>query len=303
MGDALQALGLTGATEFDSAALKRAYLKQVKSHPPEADPAGFQRVRAAYEHLCSLPVMVLARQATEPSPPRAGTTDEAVGNARVFAQPIEPVRDNAGSSEVDSPSQVPAPPIALGTILRSFALGEKERARALFAAFEQHMALVAVPLAPALGAQWQLLNELSAISELVSRDVVCLLARAIAAGEFGRVPLTLDEKSKLSQDQALELIRARAPTLFQSAIWPAVEFKSFTNKVMFWFGIFAVFMLALLSASSGALAPSTEQQTRPTSATGPGRNSKTSPSKRRAPRQPRWKPMSSRTLTVHSSES
>ena len=245
-GDALQALGLTGTTEFDPAALKRAYLRQVKTHPPEADPAGFQRVREAYEHLRSRPVKFPVQRATEPSLPRARTTHEALDHDRVFEQPIEPLEEDNGSPEVGPTSQVPAPPLALGTILRSFAVGEKDRAQQLFAAFEQHLAVVAVPLAPALGAEWRLLNELNAISEFVSRDVVCTLALSIEAGQFGSVSLALDENTKLSKDQVLELIRARAPTLFQAAIGPGVEFKAFSNKVMFWFGIFAVFMLILL---------------------------------------------------------
>lgn len=42
-------LGLTEtATEAD---IKQAYFAQVRAHPPETDPQGFKRIRAAYERL------------------------------------------------------------------------------------------------------------------------------------------------------------------------------------------------------------------------------------------------------------
>ncbi len=46
---AFEALGLAGPVP--PAALKRAYLKAVRKHPPERDPDGFRRVRDAYEWL------------------------------------------------------------------------------------------------------------------------------------------------------------------------------------------------------------------------------------------------------------
>lgn len=51
------ALGLGGATEAGPTSAeisKRAYLKQVRRHPPEQDRQGFQRVREAYELLRGL---------------------------------------------------------------------------------------------------------------------------------------------------------------------------------------------------------------------------------------------------------
>lgn len=39
------------ATEVE---IKHAYFSQVREHPPERDPAGFKRVRAAYEKLRNL---------------------------------------------------------------------------------------------------------------------------------------------------------------------------------------------------------------------------------------------------------
>ena len=47
--EALEAIGVEPGV--DDKALRRAYLRAVKAHPPERDPDGFQRVRAAYELL------------------------------------------------------------------------------------------------------------------------------------------------------------------------------------------------------------------------------------------------------------
>ena len=52
--EALLALGVGGTSEWETlsaTALKMAYLKKVRAHPPERDPQGFQRVREAYELL------------------------------------------------------------------------------------------------------------------------------------------------------------------------------------------------------------------------------------------------------------
>ena len=47
--DPLTVLGL--ALTADDAALRTAYRSAVQAHPPERDPAGFKRVRTAYETL------------------------------------------------------------------------------------------------------------------------------------------------------------------------------------------------------------------------------------------------------------
>ena len=44
-----QLLGIT--REASEAEIKRAYFSLVREHPPERDPEGFKRVRAAYEKL------------------------------------------------------------------------------------------------------------------------------------------------------------------------------------------------------------------------------------------------------------
>ncbi|MEO7096502.1 MAG: J domain-containing protein, partial [Polyangiales bacterium] len=52
--------------EADAETVRRAYARAVRLHKPERDPEGFQRVRAAYELVCS---------AAENGPPMAPRPD------------------------------------------------------------------------------------------------------------------------------------------------------------------------------------------------------------------------------------
>ena len=47
--EAYRVLGIEGAA--DATAVKRAYRRATLEHPPDTDPEGFQRIRAAYELL------------------------------------------------------------------------------------------------------------------------------------------------------------------------------------------------------------------------------------------------------------
>ena len=49
MAEAFATLGLGEHTAVTQDAIRRAYLRQVRAHPPERDPEGFRRVREAYE--------------------------------------------------------------------------------------------------------------------------------------------------------------------------------------------------------------------------------------------------------------
>jgi curved DNA-binding protein CbpA len=50
--------------------IRAAYLRQIKQHPPERDPAQFERIRDAYDHLRDprrrTRELLFARQALEP---------------------------------------------------------------------------------------------------------------------------------------------------------------------------------------------------------------------------------------------
>jgi|AntDeeMetageno50_2_1112565.scaffolds.fasta_scaffold08402_2 curved DNA-binding protein CbpA len=52
MSDPYRILGIA-AQAADDDSIRRAYLEGLRAHPPERDPAGFQRLRDAYEQISS----------------------------------------------------------------------------------------------------------------------------------------------------------------------------------------------------------------------------------------------------------
>jgi len=76
LADALRVLGLEPGA--DPKTVRRAYLKLIKQHKPEQDPAGFQRLRDAYEIARAggiFETMVIARTRRDPAP--AASTEPA----------------------------------------------------------------------------------------------------------------------------------------------------------------------------------------------------------------------------------
>jgi hypothetical protein len=70
LADALRVLGLEPGADPET--VRRAYLKLIKQHKPEQDPAGFQRLRDAYEIARAggiFETMVIARTRRDPAPP------------------------------------------------------------------------------------------------------------------------------------------------------------------------------------------------------------------------------------------
>src|SRR5438067_1306683 len=55
--------------------IRRAYLRKVKQHKPELDPAGFKRVREAFEQLIGWHAFVAQRVSMEPGPSPEPTAD------------------------------------------------------------------------------------------------------------------------------------------------------------------------------------------------------------------------------------
>ena len=66
LDEARSLLGIDRST--DSATARRAYLRLLKQHPPERDPEGFKRVRAAYEAVQPFLQAASALQVAEPPP-------------------------------------------------------------------------------------------------------------------------------------------------------------------------------------------------------------------------------------------
>ncbi len=130
--EAFETLGLDESDELSAEQLKRSYLRKVRQHPPERDPAGFQQVRQAYELLQQRsngraelsahvarpePFSAPAPDRTS-EPPRASSADAP----KPSAEPSIPQPEPAQSRTPDPPA--PAASDAL-TRLRS-AVGESK---------------------------------------------------------------------------------------------------------------------------------------------------------------------------------
>jgi hypothetical protein len=108
MIDRDEALRVLGIDADPGADVRRAYLRKLREHPPERDPEGFQRIRAAYERLAPahggralearLPVVPVAAvdppaaiepapvepapaEAATPEPPRKRSANERIERA------------------------------------------------------------------------------------------------------------------------------------------------------------------------------------------------------------------------------
>jgi hypothetical protein len=95
VAEALEVLALPARPEPGD--LRRAYLRAVKEHPPERDPAGFQQVRGAFELLSRVlvPHLQVAPPPVRPSTdvaPDAGSTDEVRSSPGPVPDPLEALR-------------------------------------------------------------------------------------------------------------------------------------------------------------------------------------------------------------------
>jgi hypothetical protein len=95
---AFAALDLAGPVP--QSALKRAYLKAVRKHPPERDPEGFRRVRDAFEWLEARPWLCAATGSSE-TPPTWSEPRQPLQAATPPAQP-EPEPELRPGPELDS---------------------------------------------------------------------------------------------------------------------------------------------------------------------------------------------------------
>jgi curved DNA-binding protein CbpA len=234
LAEALLALGVGGAGEWETLsaeALKRAYLKKVRAHPPERDPQGFQRVREAYDLLRALdPVRTAicdlapltsdaATRAEEPETARAPETDDSAF-ARL-QQAADALLEIYRSAPLARPSV--APQLVLSTIAKQFMGDSPARGRRLLLAFEEDRARMNDPLSERVAALWKLLTELVAIPPQVPPAVIRALARGIDSGNFQDATEALreeiDERGKQRQVELECALQAAAPTL-HGAAWP-----------------------------------------------------------------------------------
>jgi len=255
--EALLTLGVGGASEWETLsteALKRAYLKKVRAHPPERDPQGFQRVREAYELLHALGPTRAAVRLALPLVPKKATSAESVmptpmrkrdetervasgqksesGSAaltRLQQALSEKQYDTAADALLEiyasEPPVRPHPPphLALSVVTKQFMRGSQDSGRRLFVAFEADMARTNTPLNERVAAIWKLLAELIALSAEAPPTLVCVLASGIESGDFREATEALrieTEERRLESRVGLEsLLQRAAPTLYRAA-WP-----------------------------------------------------------------------------------
>ncbi|HYP98052.1 MAG TPA: J domain-containing protein [Polyangiaceae bacterium] len=290
--EALLALGVGGKSEWETLsadALKRAYLKKVRAHPPERDPEGFRRVREAYEFLRALepaptavrdaaPITVdtISAASAPPAPERESGELELVprANEPKRAQEREPTQsafarlqqalthrqyDTAADSLLEIYASAPlarpelAPQLVLSVITKQFVGDSHDRGRRLLSAFEKDSVHMHDPLSERVAALWKLLAELVAIPEEVPPDAVRALARGIESGDFEDATEALraevDERGKQRQVELESALLAAAPTLYRAA-WPQAPGKS--RKQQKYEEGWAVYMfLAMVVATAG----------------------------------------------------
>jgi len=256
--EALLALGIDGASEWETLSaqgLRRAYLKQVRAHPPERDAQGFQRVREAYELLQALeptrtaprgsgPLMLGTAANAEmvaraPGPEAAPAERVAIrhesGPGRAAFERLQQAL-SAGQDDIAGDALLelytdaaltnrrPVPQLVLSVIAKQFMRGAQDRGRRLLLAFEEDIARWNDgPLSTPLAANWKLLTELATFSDQVPQASIGALARAIESGDFQEATEALRAEADARDRQgrmALEsFLKASAPTLYEAA-WP-----------------------------------------------------------------------------------
>jgi hypothetical protein len=244
---AFEVLGLSSPTSEEG--LRRAYLKAVRAHGPERDPAGFAEVRAAYELLArmrSLPV--LTAHELEPLAP-----ESTRARAEHKAPPSSPGR--LGSSPPTRQSVMPPPPQAASPadgflrllaeenpsgaaqlLLREWTENRGTTAPAAHVLtctlqlFEAGAFGLAIELLRAFEAvteraesrpstfdcdviaRWMLLSELAAVSAHVDSNLVAALAAAVRSGRYRRARRVLD-RSIAANSSSIGPLKRFAPAL------------------------------------------------------------------------------------------
>lgn len=164
----------------DAKTLKRAYLRAAKANPPERDPAGFKRVRTAFEVLSSRNLVALrdadaphARSEPDDDPPPADDEDLSGNEQRTVVPP--PQRDPGALSESATGDVEPTAMWLLGDWLRQRTLPARTRSDILRAleVLDRDLGTSAPGEAPDLTrarAQGDLLAQANILPTLVARE-------------------------------------------------------------------------------------------------------------------------------------
>jgi hypothetical protein len=243
---AFEVLGLSSPTSEEG--LRRAYLKAVRTHGPERDPAGFAEVRAAYELLSrTRPATALTAHEVEPLAPestRARAEHKPPHSSRERLASSPPARSSAAPP---GPAAAPAdgflrllaeanPTAAAQLLLRDWAQNTGTAAPAervltcTLQLFEARTFGLAVELLRGFEAvteraesrpstfdtyviaRWMLLSELAALSAHVESDLIAALAAAVRSGRYRRARRVL-ERSTAANASLRVLLKRFAPAL------------------------------------------------------------------------------------------
>jgi curved DNA-binding protein CbpA len=231
--------------DADAAAIKRAYLRAVRAHPPERDPEGFARVREAFE-LLSAPTPVLpfelavrpqpaASARPAPAPPVAAETAAQPSLAAEVTAPAattsgpKPTRRQELAAMTTSfvaacrgDAQVMGPYTAAGCDLavELFDFAMAEEGRAVVAAIDERIArdgARARDLDPGTASKLVLVHELSALSTRLNDDVATAFAYGIKTQNYTVARRQLAAVEEERGSVAIHLARTHAPTLLRAA--------------------------------------------------------------------------------------
>lgn len=246
---ALEILGLTGQPSQDE--IRRAYLRQVKQHPPERDRDGFQRVREAFDLLKQNPWLLYQADEDDaedendnenendsetgrPEPPAMQLeSSEPAGGGESFPtdeleRQLEQLNEALANDDPVAGARAMTrlyarPPLEAGPIppalfcLQTFmVLVERENfeeAHQLLDAFEKHTALhrLEVSFGTDIGARWRLAREVAVICDY-DRPLASAVARGLRTGKMHAAAAQLNPV--LERRGNVERLMKDAPTIW-----------------------------------------------------------------------------------------
>jgi hypothetical protein len=251
---AFEVLGLSTPTSEEG--VRRAYLKAVRAHGPERDPAGFAEVRSAYELLSRrhwLPMLTASAVEAEPVAPestRAPAEPQSPSSSRVGVPSSPPARQSAAPPPLAAPADgflrllaasnpagaaqlllgawadghgLVAPPAhVLSCTLQLFEAGALGLAVELLLAFEastERAEFRPSTFDTAVIARWMLLTELAALPGHAERELIAALATAVRSGRYRHARRVL-ARAVAANASLMPRLRRLAPALLAATRRP-----------------------------------------------------------------------------------
>lgn len=220
----------------DSAAVRAAYLRAVKAHPPERDPDGFQRVREAYELLRRAPgprpivVTHPGQPVVVPEPSAAAPAPIAPPAHTPIAPPVQepPPPPSAAPSVGDvataweraaldgtGPPGRPASALHVATCaIEAGLVPDGLRLLAAVRSVVEQDASEARSFQDADAWAWAHLRELGALPADYPRAPLVILLAAVRDGNLALARQPLLDAQRPTSREAYDTLRLRAPELF-----------------------------------------------------------------------------------------